>query len=113
MIKAMDIGIAGMKAMASRMAVHSNNVANANTDGFRKSRTVLAENQTGGVSTRVEKVDTPGPVIQDQGGERELSNVDLAEEIVGTIPTRQAYTANLKMIRIADEMTGSVLDIKG
>ncbi len=45
-------------------------------------------------------------------GAVELSNVDIAEEMVGQILSKTAFRANASVIRTADEMTGTLLDIK-
>ncbi len=45
-------------------------------------------------------------------GAVELSNVDIAEEVVGQILSKTAFRANASVIRTADEMTGTLLDIK-
>ena len=44
------------------------------------------------------------------GVETELSNVDLADEMSGMIPTEIGYKANLKTIQTRDEMIGTLLD---
>ena len=113
MINSLGAGISGLRAMGTRLDVASNNVANANTDGYKKRRVQMEEGINGGVTSRVTKTDTPGDRVQDQGGERELSNVDLAEEMVEAIATKAVYGANTRLIRTEDEMTGSVLDIVG
>ena len=45
-------------------------------------------------------------------GALESSNVDIAEEIVGQIVSKAAFKANASVIRAADELIGSLLDIK-
>ncbi len=45
-------------------------------------------------------------------GALESSNVDIAEEIVGQIVSKAAFKANASVIRAADELMGSLLDIK-
>ncbi len=45
-------------------------------------------------------------------GALETSNVDIAEEAVDQIMATHAFKANANVIRAADEMTGTVLDIK-
>jgi flagellar basal-body rod protein FlgC len=102
----------GMKAMETRMSATANNLANVNTDGFKKDRVTLGENQNGGVSATVSKVNTPGSTVEAQGTTRELSNVDLAEEITDTMTTRAGYSANLKVLQSQDELLGTLLDIK-
>ena len=45
-------------------------------------------------------------------GSLEMSNVDTAEEMIGQITTQTAFSANAKIIRTADEIIGTILDIK-
>ena len=45
--------------------------------------------------------------------EKEISNVDLTEEIPDLMITKRAYQANLKTIETQDEMLGSLLDTIG
>jgi len=109
--------LSAISAFGTKMDVTANNVANANSDGFKKSRAILTEGSTGSVQAEIDRVDTPGPsVIEVADGEikeRELSNVDLAEEIPGMIPTQTGYDANLATIETYDEMLGNVIDIIG
>ncbi len=42
----------------------------------------------------------------------EISNVDLAQELVTMMITKTSFKANVKMIQAGDEMIGSLLDIK-
>jgi len=117
MISSLSAGISAISSFSAKMNVTANNVANTNTDGFKKSRTILKEGQHGGVAPIVDQVDTPGPVkqISEDGATREAeaSNVDLAEELTSSIATQSAYSANLKTIQTADEMLGSLLDTIG
>ena len=41
-----------------------------------------------------------------------VNNVDIAEEVVGQITTQTAFTENAKVISSADEIIGTILDIK-
>jgi len=112
MISSIYNNISALQAYGKKMSVVSNNVANANTDEFKKSSAILVEGKDNSVTVDIRKSDQPGAIVTDfSGEERELSNVDLAEEIPQTIPTQRGYEANLKMIRSIDEMLGSVLDI--
>lgn len=45
-------------------------------------------------------------------GAVELSNVDIVEEVVSQILAKTAFKANINVIRTANEMTGTLLDIK-
>jgi flagellar basal-body rod protein FlgC len=117
MISALGSGLSAISAFTVKMNVTANNVANVNTDGFKKSRTTLNEGSFGGVRPEVDQVNTPGNIKQvtDENGTHavETSNVDLAEELGESIVTKSAYKANLKSIQVADEMLGSLLDTIG
>jgi flagellar hook protein FlgE len=43
--------------------------------------------------------------------ERELSNVELEEEMTQLIMTQRCYEANLKAAKTKDEMLGTLVDI--
>lgn len=99
------------------MDVTANNVANVNTDDFKKSRTNMQEAANGGVTVSIQQIDTPGYlkeiVTEDGIAEVEASNVDLAEELPEMITTKAGYAANVKTVQTQDEMLGSLLDIIG
>jgi flagellar hook protein FlgE len=57
----------------------------------------------------------PGVTSAIQDGvaiEKEMSNVDLTEEIPEMIPTQRGYEANLKAIKTQDEMLGTLINLK-
>jgi flagellar hook protein FlgE len=107
--------LSALHALGTKMQVTSNNVANVYTDGFKKSQTTLVEGPNQTVQVEIDEIDTPGPIVYDQydghAVEREMSNVDLAEEIPQTVLIEKGYQANLKTLKVQDEMIGSLLDI--
>ena len=117
MVDSIGNSVAALKAFGTKMEVTAKNVANANSDGFKKSRAALTEDAAGGVSTDVQRIETPGPsIVSVENGhetKRELSNVDLTEEMTEMIVTQHGYNANLKTIETEDEMLGAALDIVG
>ena len=117
MISSLSSAVSAINAIGKRMAVISNNIANSQTEGFKKSRADLKEGESGGVEVDISVVDTPGPVVtvEENGGivEKEMSNVDLAEEIPQTIIAQTGFEANLKILKTEDEMMGTLLDILG
>jgi flagellar hook protein FlgE len=117
MVSPIDSGLSGVAANMKKMEVTANNVANVNTDGFKKSRATFKEGAAGGVSVDVSQVNTPGTTKQvtEKGRIKdvETSNVDLAEEFTESMSTRTGYKANLKTIRTHDEMLGNLLDTLG
>ena len=109
-----SISLSGLRAARIGMDVAANNTANVLSDGFKKSRTVNLTGPTGsGVRTEVQEVDTPATSFRadPSGGQpRELSNVDLTEEMVSMIVSERTFQANLQAIRAEDEMLGNLID---
>jgi flagellar basal-body rod protein FlgC len=116
MIAGIQSALSGLQAFAKKNENGANNVANMNTDGFEKTRVVLSSQYPQGVKATSERVDTPGPLVDemtDQGYEMiEQSNVDLGEEIPGMLLNNHGYTSNIKTLQAADQMMQNLLDIK-
>jgi len=113
MIASVNNSISALNAFQKKMEVTSNNIANVNTDGFKKSEANLSENATGGVKVSISKDLSPGPARIDRNSEKEteMSNVDLTEELTDSITTEKAYSANLKTLQTQNEMVGDLLNI--
>ena len=115
-LRAMYSGVSGLRAEGEALGVVGDNIANVNTDGFKKSKTEFVEIPSGGVLPVVEKDDSSGPtVLHDTGGNQtmvELSNVDLGEEVAQQIAAQRSFEANLQTLRTGDALLGSILDIK-
>lgn len=109
-----SISLSGLRAARIGMDVAANNTANVLSDGFKKSRVVNLTGPTGsGVRSEVRKVDTPATSFRPGlgGGDPvELSNVDLADEMVSMIISERTFQANLQAIRAEDEMLGNLID---
>ena len=107
--------LSAITAFGKKMAVTANNIANVESEGFKKSTAKLVEGPVNNVEVEIEQPDIPGPVVVDgadgQLAEREMSNVDLAEEIPQTIVAQRGYEANLATLRTQDEMLKSIIDI--
>ena len=114
MIFSVGSSLSALSAFGTKMGVTSNNLANVESQEFKKSRTLMEEGSNGNVDVEIEQVDTPGyRVLEEVDGqltEQELSNVDMAEEITETIPTQRGYEANLKALKTQMEMYESVID---
>ncbi len=117
MIGSMGTSVAALKALGTKMDVTAKNVANINSEGYKKSRATLNDAANGGVTVDVERIDTPGPAVTptdgDEGTKREQSNVNLTEEMADMITTRHGYNANLKAVETRNDMLGAALDIVG
>lgn len=117
MISSVNSTLSALQAFKTKMGVTADNIANVNTDDFKKSRANLEEGTNGEVRVDIRRVDTPGHPIQefvdDQLVEKETSNVELEEEIPDMMVTQRTYEANLKVLQSRDRMLGTVLDIMG
>lgn len=117
-ISGVNSALAGLGAIQKKIEANAGNVANVNTDGFKKDRVTLSGQAFGiGPMARTEKVEASGPTVYERtpaGGEPvEKSNVDLAGELPSLALNRRFFEANLKTIKVADELLGNLLDIKG
>ena len=117
MISSVNGSISALKAFGKKMGVTSDNVANVASEEFKKSRAILTEGAHSEIRVDIEKSEAPGPIVTEiEDGkmvERELSNVDLAEEIPQSIIAQRSFEANLKSIQTQEETLDSLLDIIG
>jgi len=106
--------ISALRALGTRQAVTSNNIANLDSNEFKRSTAILAEEETGAVSVRVQQIQTSGVMInQPDGTLNELSNVDLGLELTDMKLTKYSYAANVKALQAEGEMEDSVIDLLG
>jgi flagellar basal-body rod protein FlgC len=116
MIGAIYSALSGLTAFSTQIDVTAHNVANVNTNGFKKSRTELVAVETGGVLPVIQKNQSAGPFILNNTGygpaQLELSNVDLGEEAVNQILAQRGFEANISTLKTVDDMLGTILDIK-
>ena len=116
MISAYQSALSGLTTFSAKLHSNSNNVANANTEGFKRVRVNAANVDPNGVKPVVQKIDTPGAGVFRETSEGmeliELSNVDIGQELPEMSLNSHLYKANLKTIETVDEMTQSLIDIK-
>ncbi len=116
MIAGIQSSLSALNAFSVKQQNTASNVANVNTDGFKKSRVNLESQQSGTVQPRATVINTPGPLVYEStpAGSMavEKSNVEISEEIPQSMLTKRYYQANIKMVQNVDEMLGSLLDIK-
>jgi len=105
MVEALSAAISGVQLGSLRMAVSAHNVANVNTPGFEQSDLVQVERSPGTAVGAIRRIANPDP---------QSSGTDLAREFGGEMTEAQTgYNASLKVLKVQDEMLGSLLDIKG
>lgn len=122
--KALTSSAAGLKAQATRMRHVSENIANADTPGFRR-KTVPFEVIRDGIhgadnvkvgrvqldQSELEKVYDPGHPLADETGHYNSSNVDLMIELADAREARRSYEANLKIFDQTRQMSSSLMDL--
>ena len=89
-------GLSGMQAAQVRLGVSAHNVANTQTEGFRRQTVVAQTEPSGGVSTRL--------------GTTAVAGEALATDLVDQRLAQHLFTANLRTVQTADRMLGSLLD---
>lgn len=95
-----SIGSSGLQAAQLRLDASANNVANANTSGYRRlSVAQQAVADSAGVRASVER----------DANER---GVALEQEAVEQMSATYAFKANLQTLKTQDQMLGSLLDVK-
>lgn len=114
------ISSSGMQAQAERLRHTSENIANADTPGYRR-KTMAFDTlmNSGGVEAgRVNLSDAELPQIYDpthpmadETGSYAGSNVDLIVEIADAREAQRSYEANLKMFDQARKMNQGLLDL--
>lgn len=124
LLNSLSISASGMKAQSERLRHVSENIANADTPGYRR-KVVSFENivdrgsQTNGVKTgdvsldqsELSQIFDPSHPLSDADGHYDGSNVDLVIEIADAREAQRSYEANLKMFDQSRQMSTSLLDL--
>ena len=118
------VSAAGMEAQAARLRLVSENVANADTPGYRRKIASFESRTDGGDGTalvapgRVQldrteptRIYDPGHPLADATGHYAGSNVDLVIEVADAREAQRSYEANLRMFDQTRQMAKSLLDL--
>ncbi len=116
--------MSGMQAQANRLRHSLENIANADTPGYRRKIVPFEESydrasHTSTVTTGPVRLDQtpltsvydPSHPLADENGYFEGSNVNLVFEIADAREAQRSYEANLKMFQQAREMSRNLLDL--
>lgn len=117
----LSLSTSGMRAQATRLRHVSENIANADTPGYRRKtvpfeavRSEGGQVETGRVKldqTALDRVFDPSHPLADGTGHYEATNVDLIIEIADAREAQRSYEANLKMFEQARQMSSSLLEL--
>ena len=122
--QSLALSASAMQAQAGRLRHVSENIANADTPGYRRKTAAFEDVVTGGTSTglvelgpveldqrQLTQIYDPGHPMADGTGHYDGSNVDLVIEIADAREAQRSYEANLKMFDQARQMSASLLDL--
>lgn len=120
----LSVSASGLKAQAARLRHLSENIANADTPGYRRKTVPFAAVDAGGEGVarvmagrvtldraELARIYDPSHPLADQTGHYAGSNVDLVVEIADAREAQRSYEANLKMFDQAREMSSGLMDL--
>ncbi len=88
----------GLQSAQTRMAAAANNIANAQTLGYRRDQVRATAEASGGVRTQADKVPQPG--------------ADLTADLVEQKSAAYAFEANLRTLKTTQTVVGSLLSAR-
>lgn len=116
MISSIQSALSGLQAFGTKLHANANNVANSSTEGYKRTQVTLADQNPNGVRAVVRKSENAGPMVYTETNNGleliEQSNVDISNELPDMMLNTNFYKANLRTLQAADELLGSVLDLK-
>lgn len=107
-IPALNSGLSGMLAFQRGLDTSANNIANAQTNGYKPQQASFKEGSNGGVSTVVSGNGSNGT----SATSAETSGTDLATEMVNSLVYKAGFDASAKIVKTADQMLGTLVDIQ-
>ncbi len=120
---ALSVTSSGLRAQANRLRIVSENIANADTPGYRRKTIPFEIEQAGSQLARVQagkpnldksdlaRIHDPSHPLSDASGHYEGSNVDLIIEIADAREAQRSYEANLKMFDQTRQMSTGLMDL--
>lgn len=93
-----SIAQSGLQAAQARLSASAHNVANGQTEGFKRETVQVSADSDGGVKVSISQAAQAG--------------VNLEQDVVNQMAAKQDFVANLKVMKTADQMMGSLLDVR-
>jgi flagellar basal-body rod protein FlgC len=115
----MSVSSSGMEAQGRRLRHVSENIANADTPGFRRKLTDFRPGPDGSVApgpvrldpSELQRVHDPGHPLAGPDGHYLGSNVDMVVEVADAREAQRSYEANLRLFDQARQMTQGLIDL--
>ncbi|WJY22716.1 flagellar basal body rod protein FlgC [Fontisubflavum oceani] len=120
---ALSVAASGMRSQTHRIQHLSENIANADTPGYRRKLTSFELDRGAGTpgvvapgpvrldQTALPQVYDPSHPMADQSGHYEGSNVDLVIELADAREAQRSYEANLRIFDQVRQMSSSLSDL--
>ena len=122
--KSFEVSASAMQAQAQRIRHVTENIANADTPGYRRKITsfenMLGSGRADGLiqttpvsldKSPLTKIYDPSHPLADESGHFDGSNVNLVVEIADAREAQRSYEANLKMFDQARQMSSSLMEL--
>ncbi|RFO98453.1 flagellar basal body rod protein [Rhodoferax lacus] len=93
-----SIALSGMNAAQTQLNASANNVANAQTEGYKRQEVLQTPQGEGGVSASVVASKQSGPALE--------------TDLVNQLQAKNAFLANLAVFKTGNAMAGALLDTK-
>jgi flagellar hook protein FlgE len=93
-----SIALSGMQAAQTQLNAAASNVANAQTEGYKRREVRQSPQADGGVATQVVASVQPGPALE--------------TDMVAQLQAKNAFLANLTVFKTSNAMAGALLDKK-
>jgi flagellar basal-body rod protein FlgC len=119
LLRSLAVSASGMEAQARRLRHTTENIANADTPGYRRKTTDFRLGQDGAVApgpvrldpSDLARVHDPGHPLAEADGHYLGSNVDMVVEIADAREAQRSYEANLRMFDQARQMTQGLIEL--
>lgn len=120
LLSSLSYAASGMEAQANRLRNVSENIANADTPGYRRKMVTFEEAvdsgtvRTGPITldqSPLQDVYDPGHPLADATGHYDGSNVDLVIEIADAREAQRSYEANLRVFDQTRQMTQGLFEL--
>lgn len=95
--------LSGLQAAQLRLDAAANNVANAQTPGYRRETVAQQSAPGGGVQAQLQRAPQPGAAL-----EQDVVEQDVVEQLAATY----AFKANLRTLQTQQHTLGALLDTR-
>lgn len=93
-----SIARSGLQAAQARLGAAAHNIANMQTEGFKRETVSAQAAPQGGVVVSISQAAQAGS--------------DLTQDVVDQMSAQNAFLANVQVLKTADQMVGSLLDAR-